>query len=87
VGIQINFEMENLRLRVRDNGRGFDVQAVRNNKLGRVSLGLIGMQERAGLLGGTCAVTSVPGRGTLVEVKVPYHNQEEKLNENPTAVG
>jgi hypothetical protein len=25
----------------------------------------------------------VLGRGTLVEVRVPYHNQEEKQNENP----
>jgi signal transduction histidine kinase len=83
VSIQINFEMQGIRLRVRDNGRGFDLQAVRNNKQGRVSLGLIGMQERSGLLGGTCAVTSVLGRGTLVEVRVPYHNQEEKQNENP----
>ena len=83
VSIQISFEMGGLRLRVRDNGRGFDVQAVRNNKHGRVSLGLIGMQERAGLLGGTCAVTSVPGRGALGDVKIPYHNQEEKQNENP----
>lgn len=76
INIQLTFELEGLRLRIRDDGRGFDVQASRKNQ-GRVSLGLIGMQERANLLGGTCVVTSVPGRGTLVEIKIPYHQQQE----------
>ena len=79
--------MDGVRLRIRDDGRGFDVQAARNKKQGRVSLGLIGMQERSSLLGGTFMVSSVPGRGALVEVKVPYRQQEEKPNENTPAPG
>ncbi len=48
-----------------DDGRGFDVRAV------RAGIGLAGMRERATLVGGTLAVVSVPGRGTTVSVRIP----------------
>ena len=78
VNIQLGFEMEYIRLRVRDDGRGFNPQESAHKKQGRVSLGLIGMQERANLLDGTFALSSVPGRGTQVEVKVPYDRNEKE---------
>lgn len=72
VNILVNFEEDGIRLRIRDDGRGFDVRAALDRKNGRASLGLIGMQERTSQLGGTFMVSLVPGRGSLVEVKVPY---------------
>jgi signal transduction histidine kinase len=78
VNIQLSFEMEGVRMRVRDDGCGFNPQEVMRKKQGRVSLGLIGMQERANLLDGTFALSSVPGRGTQVEVKVPYSRNEKE---------
>jgi signal transduction histidine kinase len=78
VNIQLSFEMEGIRLRVRDDGQGFNPQETLRKKQGRVSLGLIGMQERANLLDGTFAITSVLGRGTQVEVKVPYTNHQKE---------
>ena len=56
---------------VRDNGRGFDMDVVKN-RVGRVSLGLAGMAERASLLGGTVEVHSRPEYGTEVEAVIPY---------------
>jgi signal transduction histidine kinase len=55
-------------LRVSDDGRGFDpaARAVRSRRLGLTS-----MHERAASLGGTLSVTSAPGRGTTVELRVP----------------
>jgi len=76
VNIQLSFEMEGIRLRVRDDGRGFNPQEAIHKRQGRVSLGLIGMQERANLLDGSFAISSVPGRGTQVEVRVPYNQKE-----------
>lgn len=58
-----------LRLDVEDDGVGFDPDAPRDRRKG--GFGLIGMQERAKLLGGTFEVDSGPGRGTRVEVVVP----------------
>jgi len=77
VDIRLAYEDKGLYLKVKDDGRGFDVLSARKNQ-GRVSLGLVGMQERASLLGGTCVVISTPGRGALVEVRIPY-SQENGL--------
>jgi two-component system NarL family sensor kinase len=51
---------------VEDHGRGFDLSLVPLDRFG-----LIGMNERAKLLGGRLQVHSQPGRGTKVEVKIP----------------
>lgn len=50
---------------VEDDGPGFDPAA------GTERLGLVGMRERAALLGGTLEIESAPGRGTTVFLKVP----------------
>lgn len=55
-----------VRLRVEDDGAGFDPAAAPPGRFG-----LIGMSERARLLGGTLAVRSAPGGGTAIDVTVP----------------
>ena len=60
-----------LRLSVRDDGRGFDVQRARRDAIGGKSLGLLGMEERVRLAGGTFAITSKSGEGTEVRVTLP----------------
>ncbi|MCY7317929.1 MAG: PAS domain S-box protein [Ramlibacter sp.] len=54
-------------LEVRDDGKGFDVAAPRRPG----SLGLMGLHERAELLQGTVTLTSSPGAGTRVEIRMP----------------
>jgi signal transduction histidine kinase len=58
------------RLRVRDNGVGFDA-GDRDRLLREGHFGLAGMQERASLIGGSLEVGSIPGHGTTVEVRLP----------------
>jgi signal transduction histidine kinase len=53
---------------VGDDGRGFDVSAVKNNGGG---LGLVTMEERANLIGGGVYIESEAGRGTTVHVHGP----------------
>jgi PAS domain S-box-containing protein len=56
-----------IRLTVADDGRGFVPGApTRSN-----AYGLIGVRERAELLGGTVRIESTPGRGTRVELRLP----------------
>jgi two-component system NarL family sensor kinase len=55
-----------LRLRVSDDGAGFDVARVSAERFG-----LVGMRERAHLLGGELRIDSAPGRGTTLEVDLP----------------
>ena len=67
VEITVALECQSIRLVVSDDGRGFDAA-----EPGRRSLGLVGMRERAGALGGHLVVRGVPGEGTVVECTLPF---------------
>lgn len=71
-GIQLDYGAQYVRLVIWDDGVGLptDDSAVRWEEDGR-GFGLIGMQERATLLGGQMSVASAPGEGARIEVIVP----------------
>jgi signal transduction histidine kinase len=73
--IMLCYEEEAVVLRVEDNGCGFDVNR-QESRGGRPSWGLLGMNERAALLGGQYNIRSQPGTGTTVEVTIPYQPEE-----------
>jgi signal transduction histidine kinase len=66
--VSLIFDEKGIHLAVEDNGHGFDVE----KGFKQQSWGLLGLQERATLLDGTCQIYSSPGRGTIVEITVPY---------------
>lgn len=63
-----------LDLSIRDDGIGFDVPAQQRRAVAGTSLGLISMQERATLAGGTTEITSSAGAGTQVHARFPLHS-------------
>jgi signal transduction histidine kinase len=65
VTVTVTFGAADTRLEVTDDGRGFDPDAPRDG------FGLLGLRERAALLGGTVTVNSARGAGTRVTVTVP----------------
>jgi PAS domain S-box-containing protein len=65
-------QRDRLVLWMRDNGRGFD-QA--DSSLSE-SLGLLGMRERAAILGGQVNISSAPGKGTTVTAWIPLPSPE-----------
>lgn len=67
--VNLVFDTRRVQLIVRDDGRGFDNQAARNEKAGH--FGLIGMRERAEQMGGTLSIQSTNGSGTEVVADVP----------------
>jgi PAS domain S-box-containing protein len=70
VVIALERRNEVLALSVSDNGCGFD--AVQHRRPGpQGGWGLVGMRERAELLGGSLEVVSAPGHGTRVVVTIP----------------
>lgn len=79
---QINIRVKAVNGRVvteiADNGKGFDVSAVKNSYDKRGSLGLLNMDERAKLVGGRCNIMSAPGRGTTVRLEVPTGPHREE---------
>ena len=70
VNVELAFQRDTVYLGVWDNGVGFDVEATKNEGRQR-GFGLIGMEQRAGLLRGSLTVTSEIDQGTRVEVRIP----------------
>ena len=66
-------QRDRLVLWMRDNGRGFDQADPSLSK----SLGLLGMRERAAILGGQVNISSAPGEGTTVTAWIPLPSPEE----------
>jgi len=68
VKLTVNFGNKSLGIEIRDDGIGFDVNQTQSNS---TSLGLLGMRERAQLLGGSLSVHSKPDLGTTVRAVLP----------------
>ncbi len=60
-----------LAISVRDDGRGFDLESVRERAAKGSSLGLVGMEERMALAGGSFELRSAPGQGTVLLATFP----------------
>jgi len=56
---------------IEDNGCGFDVEEFPAARAGQRRMGLLGMRERAALVGGTFNIESTPGSGTTIFVRIP----------------
>ena len=67
--VDLHYGGDSLRIRVGDDGIGFDVRP--GAVPGAVQLGLEGMRERANLLGGHVVVSSELGKGTTIEARLP----------------
>ena len=72
VEVEIRYDDEQFRLRVRDDGKGID-PAVLAGEGREGHFGLRGMPERAALIGGKVTVWSKVGAGTEVELRLPAH--------------
>jgi signal transduction histidine kinase len=66
-GLALQVMEDDVELRIEDHGRGFDQAAGRDG----AGIGIVGIQERARLLGGTAAIRSRPGEGTTVVARIP----------------
>lgn len=69
--VELRYLPDVLRLRVRDNGRGFVVDSA-VAKQGH--FGLLGMRERALSIDGSLEIVSAPGGGSVVTLRVPLEN-------------
>lgn len=74
VAIRLTRQGQRLRLVVQDDGQGFDVAAVHARASAGASLGVLGMQERATLIGGQLHIESEPGRGCVLTLSAPWRS-------------
>jgi len=68
VEVVIGEDPEGIIVAVRDDGVGFAIDGPRKPQ----SYGLLGVRERAYLLGGQTRIVSAPGKGTEIEVRLPH---------------
>jgi signal transduction histidine kinase len=71
INIEVTSDNDNLVVVVRDNGVGFDTKAVAARYEERGSLGMLNMKERAEIVEGTLSISSQPGQGTTITLRLP----------------
>lgn len=71
VEIRLNCTEDQLEMKVKDNGRGFVLQEALDRAQSEKRFGLVGMQERAYLMGGSLETETAPGKGTMLRVVLP----------------
>jgi signal transduction histidine kinase len=71
VEIRLTCNEDQLEMNVKDNGQGFVLQEALERAQSEKRFGLIGMQERAYLMGGTLETETGPGKGTTLRVVLP----------------
>jgi PAS domain S-box-containing protein len=66
-----------VRIEIRDDGRGFDIDQALNQYVADRGLGLAALEERSHMLGGDLRMTSAKGRGTCVRLTIPITGKED----------
>jgi len=70
VSVSLQIKNEALFLKIKDDGTGINTEQINDSK----SLGIIGMKERALILGGEVMIEGIYGKGTEVTVEMPLNN-------------
>lgn len=75
IDVSLQRSAQQIVLNVEDNGKGFDAAHISDPH----AVGLVGMYERARLIGGTLTLRSTPGAGASVTLTVPLTTEESGL--------
>jgi two-component system sensor histidine kinase DegS len=71
IKVSVAYSQKTLKVRVTDNGEGFDVEREKQAAKERGSYGLINMEDRVNMLGGKFSITSILKRGSNVSFSIP----------------
>ncbi len=72
IEVSLTFDQQHVILTVKDDGSGFEVERTFAKAETQKKFGIVGMRERAHLLGGSLHLESAPQRGTEVIASIPY---------------
>jgi len=79
VNITVQLISNNLKMSITDNGKGFSTSRLTGDLAKEGKLGVLGMEERARLIGGTLQIKSEPGKGTTVIARAPIWTRQKEL--------
>ncbi|MFC2049925.1 PAS domain S-box protein [Chloroflexota bacterium] len=71
INIKVKSDSNSVKMTITDNGKGFSTPRLTGDLAREGKLGVLGMEERARLIGGKIQIKSEPGKGTIVIAKVP----------------
>lgn len=78
VNLQLQFQEDRLLVEVRDNGKGFNRTQTLNSAISVGHIGLLGMKQRAEMLGGDVIIRTREGAGTSVILSLPIQPRGEE---------
>jgi len=71
----LEFKEDSVAIRIKDNGKGFDLDQIMRSKDKGLGLGLLSMKERVEFLGGKLSIQSRPGFGTQIAAEIPIDRE------------
>ncbi|MFK7921202.1 MAG: sensor histidine kinase [Bacteroidia bacterium] len=71
----LDFEPAQLKLSFKDNGKGFDIEALLDSPDSTAGLGLKSIESRVNMIGGDLQHISSPGKGTQILIELPLKEQ------------
>jgi len=78
VGLRIQFQPEEFRVEIRDNGKGFDLSRTLDSAVSVGHVGLAGMRQRVETLRGDIKIETSEGMGTSIILRFPVQSQTEE---------
>lgn len=79
VSIHLKYQQEEVLLTIHDNGIGFNLPESPSVFAKQGHFGLLGLHERAELIGANLSIKSAPGEGTLLSINLKYNQKELHL--------
>lgn len=76
--VEITYQEQLIKIVVKDNGLGFNVQKMKSDQNNRESFGLVGMRERVELLEGRMEIQSAENYGTTIVIHIPTNAEKGK---------
>ena len=81
INVQLMYDSEDFRLRLSDDGKGFDYNEIMARKINQSGSGLRNMARRCELIGGKCEFKSDIGRGTQIEIILQNLNNSNSFEQ------
>ena len=78
VNLRLHFQENRLLVEIRDNGKGFDLNQTLDSAIRVGHMGLLGMKQRAEMLGGNVNIKTSEGVGTAITFSIPVLPQREE---------
>lgn len=76
--VEITYQAQLIKIVIKDNGLGFNVQKLKNQQGNRESFGLVGMRERVEPLEGRMEIVSAENQGTTIVIHIPTNVEKGK---------